>query len=624
MRTLRLGLGGILLLLASGAVAAAQQKTLDLRRAVPADAYMVVYGKHNPERDFQRAYYKEVWKAVEETKIVEQAVQIVASHLSREETEKAKAVLEEIKQAAAPIKLKALANGKEWIYAQQMKTMSGEVKVPVSQHLLLVRLTPEAAAETQKGIKNLFGLVEKYSEGKVPVESSTEGGATIATLAVPRQVPFQPTVARVGDVLLLSSSDEFASQSLRMLSGGEGASKFDDPRLKEALRRLPAPEDGLVFYDVKQQFGQLRPLVDFLRAAGQNDPNAGRVAGLLEVVFDEMAVLDYQVTVAYTEGNLNRSVTHFKALPGAEKKTLGKVLGSGKPFADWQAWVPANAISYSLSTGANLHPLYERIIAVIKERFPEAEAGLTKFEEIQSQIGVHLDRDILQAFSGEHVSVSLPAAKPSSTAGRGSMLALRCQKPDRIRELIHRLVDKLKEHPAMAAQQLQLAKCKDLEGFEEVSVLALAGFGVKPVVGFRDGWMILGSSAEAVKAVLATKAGKAPTIAGSKSFKQFHLEVKGPVDSIRYRNLAEDTRQAAAALNQAGMMAPMILGMIGANAKPEQLKPVQEVLGLLPSVAKIVSKFDFLEAQLSVTQAGDEPDTFQTREVTVVRPAAGE
>jgi hypothetical protein len=65
----------------------------------------------------------------------------------------------------------------------------------------------------------------------------------------------------------------------------------------------------------------------------------------------------------------------------------------------------------------------------------------------------------------------------------------------------------------------------------------------------------------------------------------------------------------------------MILGMVGAKAKPEELKPVQEALALLPSVAKIVSKFDFLEAQLSVTQAGKEPGTYETREVTIVRPA---
>jgi len=622
MKTLRVGLSGAILLLASCAEAAAQPKAPDLRRAVPADVYMVVYGKHNPERDFQREYYREVWKTVDQTKIIQRAAEIVASRLSPGEVEKAKTVLEEIKQAAAPIKLDALADAKEIVYAQRMATFSAEVKVPVSQHLLLVRLAPEAAAETQKGIANLFGLLEKHTEGKIAVKSSTEGDAAIVTLAMPREVPFQPTVVRIGDVLLLASSDPIARQSLGMLVRGEGPSKFDDPRLKEALGHLPEPEDSLVFYDAKQQIAQLRGLVEFVRSAAPNEPKAQRIAGLLDLLLEECAILDYEVTVEYTEGNLNRTAAYGKLMPGVENKTLAKVFGSGEPFKNWQAWVPANAVSYSLSTGANLHPLYERAVAVIKERFPEAKPGLEKFDQFQNKIDVHLDRDILQAFSGECVSLSLPAAAPPGSGRAGSVFAMRCHKPERIRELLHRLVDKLKEHPAVAAQQLELAKCEDLEGFEEVSALVLAAFGVKPVVGFRDGWMILASNAEAVKTMLQAKAGKGPSIADTKAFKQFQLKVDGPVHSISYTNLAESTRQAAAMLNQAGAMAPMIVGLAAGKAKPEQLKLVQDVLGLLPSVGKIVSKFDFFEAQMSVTQAGDQPGTYHRRTVTVVRPAS--
>ena len=67
----------------------------------------------------------------------------------------------------------------------------------------------------------------------------------------------------------------------------------------------------------------------------------------------------------------------------------------------------------------------------------------------------------------------------------------------------------------------------------------------------------------------------------------------------------------------------MFLGMAGAHTNPEQIKPVQEVLALLPSVAKIVAKFDYLQATMSVAQAGDQPGTFQTRSVTIIRPPAG-
>lgn len=619
MKTLRLALAAVAL---SGATwaSAAEPKPMDLRRGVPADVYMVVYGMHNPERDFQREYYKEVWKTIEQTQVFQRAVQIVASRLSSDQVEKAKSVLQEIQEAAAPMKLEWLAQSREVIYAQRMAVAPGSP--PVGQHLLIMRLTPEAAGQTHQAIHNLFALAEKYSQGKIPVRRSTEHGAAIVTLGLPDKMPFRPTAIRLADVLWVASTEELGRQSLAMMVRGQGASKFDDPRLQQALRHLPKPEDSLVFYDARQQFAQMRGLAGFLRSAGRSDPKVGRVADLLDWIFEEAAVVDYEVTVEYTEGNLNRQVAFGKIMPGAEHKTLAKVFGSGKPFDDWQRWVPADAISYSLTTGANLHPLYQRMLEVLPQRFPETKPVLAQFEAIQEQIGVDLGRDLLEAFSGECVSVSLPA-KPSfsSQAGREKVLATRCTKPERIRQLLHRLVDKLNENPAFAAQQLRLQKSEALEGFEELSALVLAGFGVKPVIGFRDGWMMIGSSAEAVERVLACRSGQGPAITQTHAFQQFRLEVDGPVRSIAVRNLAEDTRQMAQLLHQAGAMAPMILAMISAKAKPEELKLVQDVLGLLPSVGKIVSKFDFLESQLTVTQNGPEPGSYLRRTVTVIRPA---
>ncbi len=305
-------------------------------------------------------------------------------------------------------------------------------------------------------------------------------------------------------------------------------------------------------------------------------------------------------------------------LPGCEDKLLMKVFGSGQSFERWQQWVPADALSYSLSSGINLHPLYEYVIKLLNERFPEAQPALEKFEKLQADLDVYLDRDILQAFSGEYVSVSLPPATASPLGGSDSVFALRCQKPERIRELVHRLFAFLGQVPALKSQQIQLVECPELEGFEQVSAVLLAAFGVKPVVGFRDGWMVVGSNAGAVKRVLDAKAGQGQTIDQTEAFKQFHLEVEGPVDSIGYTNLAEQTRQIAMFLRQVGTFVPMFLAMAGAEAGAEELKPVEEVIGLLRDVAQIVDKFDFLEASLSVTQSDD--DSYVRRTVTVVRP----
>jgi hypothetical protein len=249
---------------------------------------------------------------------------------------------------------------------------------------------------------------------------------------------------------------------------------------------------------------------------------------------------------------------------------------------------------------------------------------LERFEQLQAEHDVYLDRDILQAFSGESVSVSLPSGRLSMLGGQDSVTALRCQKPERIRELVQRLFQFLGQIPLMKAQQLKLTRSEQLEGFDEVSATLFGALGVRPVIGFRDGWMFVGSNAKAVQTVLDTKAGQGETIAETEAFKRFGLEIDGPVDAIQYTDLAAQTRSVAQFLNQAGVIAPIIIGMAGAKADREELKPVQEILGLLPSAGKIVEKFDFLEASVSVIQAGDEPLSWTKRTVTQVRAPAAE
>ncbi|MHB0956556.1 MAG: hypothetical protein ACYC0X_09880 [Pirellulaceae bacterium] len=604
-----------LLLLVVAQHLAAADTAADLRRGVPDDVYLVVHGKHNPERDFQRQYYDDVWKTVQETQIIERVVKIVTSRMEEGQLEQAQAVMEELREAAKPINLQGLSNAQEVVYAQLMQM----APMPTSQHLAILRVTPEVAASTVEGMKNLFNLVERYSEGNLSVVESKEGDVTIYGIALPPQSPFQPAIAQMGDVLVISSSKDLLEKSLQMLAGGEGTSKFDDPRLAAALQHLPEAEDSLIFYDGKTQFATLRGLGPFIQNVSGGDENVDRLVKILDKVWDDVAIIDYEVTVQYTEENLNRSASYGKLLPGTENSTLRKMVSSGQSFEKWNAWVPEGALSYSLGTGINLHPLYERIMTILKEDVPESAEGLEQFEQIQQQLDLHLDEDILQAFGGEYVSVTVPAASPSGQPE--SILALHCTKPERIKELIHRGIEALQRIDQVKAQNLKLVESKDLEGFEELTANTLMAFNLRPVIGFQDEWMYIGSSAAAVKKVLDTKAGTGQTIEGTDAFQRLKLEVEGPVRSIRYTNTAESTRNAAKILNQIGFMAPMFLNMAGANVDQEQLKPIQEALALLPDLAKIVGKFDFLEANVTVVQSVEEPDSYSKRAVTVVRPA---
>ena len=427
---------------------------------------MIVRAMHNPERDYQKQYYEEVWKTVEDTKIIEKALKIATSRMEEDQLAQANSIIEELQEAAKPIDIQALAQCKEMVYAQRMVMWQPEPQapnMPTSQQLVLVRVTPEVAASTLQGVKNLFAMVEKYTNGQLAVAESKVGEASLVSLGLPPQSPFQPVAAQIDDVFLFASSQELLEKSLGMMTSTQGTSKFDDPRLVAALAKLPAAEDSLMFYDGRAQFETLSKIGPSLAQIAPGDENVERAVKFIDMVMKELSVFDYEVTVEYTEGNLNRSATYGKLVAGTEDSTIRKMLSSGEAFEKWQSWVPAGSLSYSLGTGVNLHTLYERIMTVLKEDVPEAADGLAQFEQIQQQFDLYLDKDILQSFSGEYASVSLV----TDNGKRESVTALRCHNPDRIRELLHRGIEAAQQIKQVQTQQLKLVENEDLEGFED-------------------------------------------------------------------------------------------------------------------------------------------------------------
>jgi hypothetical protein len=85
------------------APAVAAEAVDDLRRAVPADAYLFVHARHNPEREYQRAYFEDVWNTAVETRIIERFLEIVTSRIDEEHLAAAERVLDEVRTAAEPI-----------------------------------------------------------------------------------------------------------------------------------------------------------------------------------------------------------------------------------------------------------------------------------------------------------------------------------------------------------------------------------------------------------------------------------------------------------------------------------------------------------------------------------------
>ncbi len=237
--------------LVSAAAAMNPARGVDIKRAAPTDAHMAMYAHRNPEREYQREYFAQVLQTFNDERIGERIVDLVASRIPEDKLARGKSALEDIQTALEPINWQALWHADEFVVVQAMQGPN----VPTNNTLMVARMTTEDADAFELGMVRLFGLIQRWSDDKLAIQTSEVQGTKVTTLAVPAPSPMQPAVARFDDLLLVSTSLSLLEQGVAQLHDESLASKFDDPRLKEALAHLPAYEDSLVFLDGQQMFG---------------------------------------------------------------------------------------------------------------------------------------------------------------------------------------------------------------------------------------------------------------------------------------------------------------------------------------------------------------------------------
>ena len=590
-------------------------RAADLRKAAAVDSFLTVWGAHNSERDYQKVHFDRVWKAVKDAEFPATIRRMMESRVPEDNIEAFDQVMGQLQKALDPVDWEALANAKQVLYQQFMEA-SGNTPI-MAQQVVMMELEEGKASQCAQGFVNLMEMAEQASNGRVTVSEKSFGGGKMWSLSLPAEAPFSPNIAVIDDILMFSTSAKHARKCASLLADG-GLTKFDDPRFKSALKKLPKAEDMVTIFDARDLFAHLDTIPDFIIQKSRRNEEATKAAAILADLIDQFSCLDYEVTVGYTEGNQNRTASYGRLLKGYEDKVLGK-MATNAPVKDWYKWVPEEASSFSINSGVNLMPLYTWARQTIPKHIPEASEAFVQLEELEKQYDVNLEDDILANFSGAAISITMPggAATPLGQAGQG-VTAIQCRNPDRMRELMHRGVEIIADIPQLQQFGVSLDKSTSVEGFEDLNVNALAMMGLRPTIGFKDGWMIIGSSGDAVKTVLATRDGDHESFKSTSAFKQFNLEVADSVNGITYADIGAQIRGASQMLMQVGIIAPTFMAMAPPEAK-EQLEPVRELLTLLPKISRIVKTFDFYEKQISVIEEGDEPGSWKRSSVLTIR-----
>ncbi len=329
-----------------------QQEAQTLLSAVPADVFLCVAGRHNPEREFLTDYMTDVTDALSESGIITDLMELAVSQLSEDQQENVDRLKTRFAELIGDIDWCGMGQV-ETAFAERMgppKTIgSGMMMMP--DMVFLARGSSDGA---EKNFQALAALLRTAAEEIntaakkeiLAVTPSTLHDARIVSLRAAGQhgkkIPVSITIAVQDDVIAIGMGDELLEESLALLAGRSTNKSINaTPRFKKAFANLPQAEDEQTFFDAQALLKPLNGLAQFILTQVENDAKssddvknaykneeANAIAGEANKAYGEK---DYQealdlIRKAYeidpTDSRLLYNLACFSALVGENEKAL--------------------------------------------------------------------------------------------------------------------------------------------------------------------------------------------------------------------------------------------------------------------------------------------------------------
>jgi hypothetical protein len=174
---------------------------------------------------------------------------------------------------------------------------------------------------------------------------------------------------------------------------------------------------------------------------------------------------------------------------------------------------------------------------------------------------------------------------------------------DLAREKIFGWIDALAAKLKAEGQVLMISPAKlSVAGFREITHPMLAMM-MKPVIGIREDWLVIGTNAAAVDKCLDVAARKSPSIAENARFKEEGLIPKDAVRSVSFKDTSKFGQEMGMAVGMIGMFGGMGLsGMPDTNPEEKRVKQIATSgLKILTSLAPVLQKINFYSSEASMS-----------------------
>jgi tetratricopeptide (TPR) repeat protein len=243
--------------------------------AVPDDVFLVVAGRHNPERAFIDAYWSDVLGAVKEAGVARDVLDLISSKLAAEKQQEMERLLKLFEEIIAGVDWSAMCGG-EVVYAQRMNKpiINGRnLNMGPPDMLLLARGGVGSAEKNFQGLtailRTLTDEVNRVAGTRLAVETSESHGATVARLNllphIPQAPPMVLSVARRDELIAINFGEKLLVESLELQAGtGSKPSIAKNGRFQKAFAGLPEAEDELSFFDMQLMLEPFRVMLNHL------------------------------------------------------------------------------------------------------------------------------------------------------------------------------------------------------------------------------------------------------------------------------------------------------------------------------------------------------------------------
>lgn len=603
----------------AGADAGQLPDRFTLGRYMPGDVWFYMHGVRNEERAWLDAEWAEVFDALKVSGIDRDIISLLDVKLG----EGNRAVVDKWLKLVKAVTWRDLVAeevaigehfgldplGPEYIVLMRSKPGTLDRNM---EHLTAI-LTELAALKDDSKLRT-------HSMGGIPVWSLTLGDEQ------KKDIPFSLQLFRKGDMLGVTTGRKPLKKIVGLMTGqSDKPAIVAVPRFREALGLVKPPEDMVIFFDTKSFLSDMKRLLQLAGAKVNSrgepdcDPAGIKVLQAIKRGVELCDVMDYTITSMETEGF--RELTHevMRLQPAKRNCAVVSCCLRRKAFQRFDQFIPVDATGFKLSGFVDLGGLYKIALDFVENDIPDGAELIAKWNAILATIGFDPERDLFSWLSGEMINVTLPPAVATVMGGSDWVWMVRVKDSELASQKLDDALSSLTATLRQKGQMLMVTPAAvSAEGFRQVTHPLLAMF-LRPVVGVRGPWLMIGSTPSAIDRCLAVASGKAPSIVENARFKREGLIPRGPVLAASFADTSRFGQELAGVITAVGIGGNLAAGLIPGDQASEARQVLQKIMSIVAKLGPVVAKLDFYNSESSITTY-DGDTIIRTEKVVTFKP----